>query len=123
MKYLSLSFFIILLAATNIKAQETVQELSKKAYKGYLYDVKTDNNALSITYKIPGEKKNSDALFETYSFDKNNAFVKVENTSVAKEIKPDITVTHFYAYVGGTSSFDVLSMKLKLSRRSLLKTW
>ncbi|MFD0749170.1 hypothetical protein ACFQZS_03390 [Mucilaginibacter calamicampi] len=123
MKKISLLPLLLLLIATQIKAQETVKELSKQAYKGYLYDVKNTNNALSITYKIPGEKKNSDALFETYSFDAANKFVKVENTNLAKEEKPDVTVTQFYAYVGGTSSFDVLSMKLKLSRKELLKSW
>jgi len=123
MKYISLLSLFIFAFASATFAQETVHELSKKAYKGYLYDVDNTGNALNITYKIPGEKKNSDALFETYSFDKNNVFIKVENTSVVKEVKPDITVTHFYAYVGGTSSFDVLSMKLKLSRKTLLKTW
>ncbi|MGY3211743.1 hypothetical protein [Mucilaginibacter sp. HD30] len=123
MKKISLLPLLLLLTATQIKAQETVKELSKQAYKGYLYDVKNTNNALSITYKIPGEKKNSDALFETYSFDAANKFVKVENTNVAKEEKPDINVTQFFAYVGGSSSFDVLSMKLKLNRKELIKSW
>lgn len=123
MKKISLLPLLLLLTAAQIKAQETVKELSKQAYKGYLYDVKNTNNALSITYKIPGEKKNSDALFETYSFDAANKFVKIENTSLAKEEKPDITVAQFFAYVGGSSSFDVLSMKLKLSRKEVIKSW
>jgi hypothetical protein len=123
MKKIILTPLLLLLITAGVKAQETIKELSKQAYKGYLYDVKNDDNALSITYKIPGEKKNSDALFETYSFDKNNVFVKTENTALVKEEKPDITIAQYYAYVGGSSSFDVLSMKLKLARKQLVKSW
>src|SRR4051812_34825544 len=123
MKKIFVSALLLTLISMQVKAQETVKDLSKQAYKGYLYDVKNTDNGLSISYKIPGEKKNSDAIFETYSFDKNNVFLKVENTALAKEDKPDVTSTQFYAYVGGTSSFDVLSMKLKLARRQMIKSW
>ena len=123
MRHLSLLSLFIFALVFGASAQETVHDLSKKAYKGFLYDVQSENNALSITYKIPGEKKNTDALFETYSFDRNNTFLKVESSSASKEVKPDITSTYYYAYVGGTTSFDVLSMKLKLNRKAVVKTW
>lgn len=111
------------MSITNAKGQETVQELSKKANKGFLYDVSDKSDQLTVTYKIPGEKKNADALFESYSFDKNIRFVKTENSSASKESKPDITVDRFYAYVGGSSSFDALSMKVKLNTKRILESW
>ena len=38
-------------------------------------------------------------------------------------MKEDIERTSFYAYVGGSSSFDALSMKLKINKRVQLKKW
>ncbi|RYZ98695.1 MAG: hypothetical protein EOP47_18695, partial [Sphingobacteriaceae bacterium] len=92
---------LVALVSGNLKAQEAVQDLSKKAYKGFLYDVNSTNGQLTVTYKIPGDKKGSESLFETYSFDSSPKFLKTDNVAIAKEAKPDKTVTQFYGFVGG----------------------
>jgi len=105
------------------QSQESVQALSPKAVKGYVYGInKADNGDLNITYKIAGDNK-QDVFFETYAFNKQLQFINSNNTSVPKEDKEDRVQTYFYASVGGCSSFDILSMKLKLHKRILQQSW
>jgi hypothetical protein len=106
----------------NVK--EAQQELSKKASKGYLYRIENDpSGAISITYKIGGDKKKDEVFFEKYTFNKDLSFKGTEAVNISKENNPDIEVTQFYASVGGCTSFDVLSMKLKMHRRVVQRRW
>ena len=104
-------------------AKETVQDLSKKAVKGFMYDASKDANGVSITYKIKGDKKADAAFFEKYTFDASLKLADDKEVSVPKEDREDYEQTVYYASVGGCSSFDILSMKLKLTKSVRLKTW
>ncbi len=105
------------------QSQESVQPLSKKAVKGYIYGInKTDNGGLIVTYKIAGDNK-QDVSFETYAFNKRLQFISSNDANIAKEDKEDKVKTLVYATVGGCTSFDILSMKLNLHKRVLQKSW
>jgi hypothetical protein len=126
MKRILLISATFLFAAGTAFAQEAVQELSKKAGKGFLLDAAATDGTYTITYKIPGDKKKNEIFYETYKFDNNVKFLnsqEVIEPKLSREDKPDKTVTGFYASVGGCSSFEILSMKLKFSKYSDLKTW
>jgi hypothetical protein len=126
MKRLLLIAVTLVFSTLIISAQETVQDLSKKAGKGFLLSAANADGAYTITYKIPGDKKKNEIFYETYQFDNNLKFVKNEEISepkISAEDKPDKTVSGFYASVGGCSSFEILSMKLKFTKYSDLKTW
>lgn len=104
--------------------KETTQQLSKKADKGYMYAAWKDEGGSSyITYKMRLDKKSEDISFEEYSFDKNLKFIACKDVQEKKTTKPDYERTAYYAAVGGSTSFDVLSMKLKLSKVVSLRTW
>jgi len=52
---------IINLSISAQEIKETVQPLSKKAVKGFMYEAKKDDSGnLIITYKIPGAKKSNE---------------------------------------------------------------
>jgi len=106
--------------------QEAVQDLSKKAKNGFITETAHSGDNYLITYKIGGDKKKDEVFYETYLFDKNLKFIKNEEIAepkLAVADMPDKTQTRFYAYVGGCSSFDVLSMKLKLSTSTINTKW
>lgn len=104
--------------------KESVQALSSKTQKGYMYDVTKDESGnMDVTFKMKVDKKSDDVSFEKYSFDKNVKFIKTSIANEQKENRLDITRTFLNIYVGGTSSFDVLSMKLKINKVEQLKTW
>jgi hypothetical protein len=69
------------------------------------------------------DKKSEEITYEKYSFDKDLKFINASDVAVNKEVKEDIERSGFNVYVGGTNSFDVLSMKLKINKRIQLKTW
>ncbi|HOZ80407.1 MAG TPA: hypothetical protein PLY34_20605 [Ferruginibacter sp.] len=107
-------------------AQEKIQELSKKASKGFIAESDNSTGNYLITYKIGGDRKKNEIFYETYLFDKDLQFVKQEEIAEPKltsESMPDKTKTRFGAYVGGCSSFDVLSMKLKLKSSTINTKW
>ena len=120
--------FSILLLSTQIswaqEFKETVQPLSSKAIKGYVYDVSKDNTGnTNITYKMKLDKKSEVISFEKYSFDKDIKFIATTDVQETKETNPDRERTYLYANVGGSTSFDVLSMKLKINKVVRLQTW
>lgn len=127
MKTIYIGISLILLSINTVNAQEffeSVQPLSSKSQKGYMYDVsKEDDGSNSITFKMKVDKKSEALTYEKYSFDKNLKFINSSEVQESKDIKEDVERTSFYAYVGGTSSFDVLSMKLKINKRVQLKKW
>ena len=127
MKIILQSIAIGLLACLSVKAQEfkeSVEPLSKKAIKGHLYDISRDESGKSfVTYKMKVDKSSEEVAFEEYSFDKDLKFLGSKDTQEKKEMKSDVEATSFVAYVGGTTSFDVLSMKLKLQKLVVQKQW
>jgi hypothetical protein len=127
MKNLLMAMLMIATITGTITAQEykeTTQQLSKKADKGYMYAAWKDEGGSSyITYKMRLDKKSEDISFEEYSFDKNLKFIACKDVQEKKTTKPDYERTAYYAAVGGSTSFDVLSMKLKLSKVVSLRTW
>lgn len=127
MKTIYIGISLLLLNWNVANAQEfleSVQPLSAKSQKGYMYNVSAESNGgNSITFKAKVDKKSDVISFEKYVFDKNLKFLNASEVSENKEVKADIERTSFYAYVGGTSSFDVLSMKLKINKRVQLKKW
>jgi hypothetical protein len=126
---LKIQFNIVLLGGLTIAAnaqevKETMQPLSPKAVKGYMYSNTKDEAGNSIiTYKIPGAKKSNEIFFEEYRFDKDLKFIGSKEVLEKKEQHDDFEKTSYFAYVGGTSSFDVANMKLKLTKDVALKTW
>jgi hypothetical protein len=114
------------LAVNHVNAQETVQYLSKKAEKGFITSTDFTDGGYTITYKIPGDKKKNEVFYEGYKFDSNIKFLKSEAIGEPKQSaadNPDKTVNGFYVSVGGCSSFEILSMKLKFTKYTDLKTW
>lgn len=123
--YIGMAFLFLLI--NNVEAQEfkeSVQPLSSKSQKGYMFDVsKEEDGSNNITFKMKPDKKSEALIFEKYSFDSNLKFINSSEVQEKKEQKEDFERTSFYAYVGGTSSFDALSMKLKINKRVQLKNW
>lgn len=107
---------------------EKIHELSKKSVKGYFYDAvqNSENGNLEVTYKFKNKSKDVQGVYETYSFDKNFIFIKQEESSVLKTDildKPDYSASYIWATIGGCTSFDILSTRLHLSKRSYNYTW
>lgn len=127
MKIILHSIAFSLLTCLSVQAQEfkeSVEVLSKKAVKGYLYDISRDETGKSlVTYKMKVDKKGDQVEYEQYSFDKDLKFLGSADSQEKKEMKPDTEAMSFVAYVGGTTSFDVLSMKLKLQKVVVQKEW
>lgn len=126
MKKAIASLLMLCLTTAVATAQEAVQDLTKKATKGYITETDNSSGNYLITYKIGGDKKKNEVFYETYLFDKNLKFVKNEEIAEPKTSaasNPDKTQTRYAAYVGGCSSFDVLSMKLKLSSTTINTKW
>ncbi len=125
MKHIVVLFTALCFAGNIATAQEAVQELSKKASKGFIADTDNSGGNYLITYKIGGDKKKQEVFYETYLFDKNLQFIKNEETAAPKfsaAEMPDKTQTRFGAYVGGCG-MDVLSMKLKLTSTTINTKW
>ena len=125
-----ITFFHLLLAliiSGGLSAQtvkETNQALSKKASKGFIYKIDPkENGGLEVTYKIPGDKKKEEVFFEKYTFGTDLAYVGSEAANIPKTTKENITKTYYYTVVGGCTSFDILSMKLKLYKRVVEQSW
>lgn len=126
MKHTIAILVIFCFAGTFLNAQEAVQDLSKKAKNGFISEMENSGGNYLITYKIGGDKKKNEVFYETYSFDKSLKFLKNEEIAepkVSAASMPDKTETRFGAYVGGCSSFDVLSMKLKLTTNTINTKW
>lgn len=127
MKTIYIGISLLLVNISTVNAQEffeSVQPLSSKSQRGYMYDVsKDDDGSNNITFKMKVDKKSEALTFEKYSFDKELKFKGAAEVQENKEQKDDIERSSFYAYVGGTSSFDAISMKLKINKRVQLKKW
>lgn len=104
-------------------AQEAVTKLSSKAAKGFLYLSDYDGNNLAVTYKMPVKKRSKEVLYEQYLFDKALTYKGTNPVSFEKEEKPDRTAGSLRAYVGGNTSFNVMSMKLKVNKEEWEERW
>lgn len=103
---------------------ENTQPLSAKSIKGYLYNYHKDQDGTNhVTYKMKLDKNSDDVAFEEFTFDKDLKFLGAKDTQEKKVDKPDYERTAYYASVGGSTSFDVLSMKLRLRKVVSLRTW
>jgi hypothetical protein len=117
-------FAMISIALNAQEFSEAVQPLSGMALKGYMYNVSKDEAGNSnITYKMKVDKKSEAVSFEKYSFDKDLKFTGTTEVQETKVQKEDKERTYYFANVGGSTSFDVLSMKLKLNKVVRLLTW
>jgi hypothetical protein len=126
MRKILLSIAIISGATIGASAQEGSAELSKKARKGFIAEAVPENGGYNIIYKMAGDKNKDEISYESYSFAPDLRFVKSEVTKAPKqtsEDKPDKTINSIQARVGGCTSFDILSMKLRFTKASILKTW
>jgi hypothetical protein len=103
---------------------EVTQPLSAKSIKGYLYSYEKDEDGTNhVTYKMKLNKNNDDVAFEEFKFDRDLKFLGTEDAREKKVDKPDYERTAFYASVGGSTSFDVMSMKLRLRKIVSIRTW
>jgi hypothetical protein len=122
-------FVVIAMLLTTFSFSQTVientQDLSKNSANGYFFDAiqNSDNGNIEVTYKFKKSSKDADASYETYTFDKNLKFIKAEETKANVTDKTPYSKTFVYATVGGCSSFDILSMKLALTKRTYNYTW
>lgn len=116
--------WIVMVNATAQEVKEIVQPLSAKAIKGFLYDTKIDNDgSLHVTYKMKVKKSKDEVTYEEYEFDKALNFKGTKDAKENKVEKEDYERTYYFANVGGTTSFDVLSMKLKINKVVQLRSW
>src|SRR5260221_320292 len=126
--WLNLFIGLLVLMSVNLNAQavkEAAQPLSKKAHKGFMDDVAfKDNGDINVLYKISGDKNKDELFYEQYSFDKDLKFIETKSANEPKvESKPDREQKYMSAWVGGGSSFDILSMKLRVSFRTVKEVW
>jgi hypothetical protein len=106
------------------KANETSQPLSKKATKGMLVDAAiAEDGSVKLTYKMKVNKKSDEVAYEDYVFDKGLGFKGIQQTSENKSKKEDQKVKTLVAFVGGTNSFNVLSMSLNLQAEEWERIW
>jgi len=106
------------------QSKEVVQELSKGARKGVLVDAKWgEDNLLRLTFKMKVDKKSDEVLYEDYVFDKDLSYKGIQPSVVSKVVKPDEKQTSLVAYVGGTNSFNVLSMDVTFKRATYERNW
>ena len=121
--------FVAVMALTicsNLSAQtkEINQELSKAAKKGMLVDaVFAEDGNIKLTYKMKVDKKSDQVAYEDYVFDKSLGYVGIQPTKENKKTNPDTKVTSVAAFVGGSNSFNVLSMNLTLQQEVWEKIW
>lgn len=105
-------------------SKEGTHEISKKANKGYLYEptVSEDKNEMQLTYVT--KATNRKAKFETYFFDLDFNFKKVEESEVPVE-----KIKGFKADKGEEYSFDAVTVEpnmlgtLILKRKVYKKKW
>ncbi len=118
----AVSHTTMVVTAQNTK--ENVQELSKAAKKGMIVDANlTPENQLRLTYKMKVDKKSDEVAYEDYFFDDQLGFKQAQPTKLTKEVKPDTKVVSLAAFVGGSNSFNVLSMILNLQREEWERKW
>jgi hypothetical protein len=123
-------YFLLFLLVTGIQvnaqklSKEGTHEISKKANKGYLYEptVSEEKNELQLTYVT--KATNRKAKFETYTFDLDFNFKKVEESEVPVE-----KIKGYKADKGEEYTFDAVTVEpnmlgtLILKRKVYKKKW
>lgn len=105
-------------------AKETSQPLSKKATKGMLVGTgMTEDGKIKLTYKMKVNKKSDEVAYEDYVFDQSLGFLGIEPTKEEKTSHPDQKVKSVAAFVGGSNSFNVMSMTLNLKQEEWERVW
>lgn len=123
---LTTSLMLLLGANTVVYAQpkETSEELSKSAKKGLLDDANLDDNGdIRVTYQMKVAKKSDEVNYEDYVFSKDLKFLGIQKSKEDKEKHPTKQVTSISAFVGGSNSFNVMSMTLNLSKEVWEMEW
>jgi hypothetical protein len=106
------------------QSKEVTQELSKAAKKGILVNTTlSDDGNLRLTYKMKVSKKSDEVAYEDYVFSKDLQFKGIEKTKENKQTNPDKVLTSISAFVGGSNSFNVMSMSLNLEREQWERKW
>lgn len=127
MNYKNLLLLVATLCSYQAIAQsikETTQELSKNAAKGMLDMSRlTPQGNLVFTYKMKTDKKSDVVAYEDYPFDQNLTFMGTSPDKADKEKRDNQVITTISAYVGGSNSFNVLSMKLTLQKEEWERIW
>lgn len=124
--FVTASMMLLLGANTLVYAQpkETSEELSKEAKKGVLDNVNlAENGDIRVTYQMKVSKKSDEVNYEDYVFSKDLKFLGIQKTKENKEVHPNKQVTSISAFVGGSNSFNVMSMTLNLSKEVWEKEW
>jgi hypothetical protein len=122
---ITMALVLIAVSLFGQKVVEGVGPLSNKAQKGLMdKTIFDESGAISILYKIKGDKKKDEMFYELYSFDKDLKFLEGKSVTEPKvETKPDKTAKYLGAWVGGSSSFDAMSMKLKVFMKEVNQKW
>jgi hypothetical protein len=106
-------------------ATEKVIPLSKSASNGYFYNISQANDGgLGVTFEFAEKKKQK---FERYSLDKQLSLLSQEvvetDPGASGAVKEDYTTQVLWANIGGSTSFDVLSSKIKVFRVTRAYKW
>lgn len=126
-KVMKKTLLLLWMAAITATHGQTVKEstspLSKAAQKGFLDQTTVSNDGnIKLVYQMKGGGKD-EILFEEYTFNSDFKLLETKPTSVQKEIKPDTEKERMFAWVGACSSFDINSMKLRISRDKVKMEW
>lgn len=122
-----ITMIVLACLALQTQAQENKNEkfypLSKKARKGYIEEVTNADNKIQAVYKIKSDKKD-ELAYEVYEFDNDLNLLSTSPANIKVEaVKDNFTKTLLHAYVGGSNSFNVLSMDLKFYKLEKQYTW
>ena len=123
--------FLLFLCLTTLgaKAQaqrsnETSQPLSKKATKGMLVDAQlAEDGIIKLTYKMKVDKKSDEVAYEDFVFDGALSFKGIQPSTENKKKNEDQKVKTLAAFVGGSNSFNVMSMALNLQAEEWERIW
>lgn len=87
--YYGILFFIISSTSAQ-EIKESIQPISNKARKGYMYEASKDNDGnTAVIFQMKIDKKSDAVAFEKYSFDKNLKFLNSSDTQEKKAVVPD----------------------------------
>ena len=122
--FVLLSFLLLQQSTLAQAPKETTQALSKPAKKGWLESATlTENGEIIINYSMKIDKKSDQLSYEDYLFDKDLNFKGVQPGKENKETKPDYKGAAYWAYAGGTNSFNINSQKLSLMKGEAIFSW
>ncbi|MBI1769572.1 MAG: hypothetical protein HYR67_14485 [Bacteroidetes bacterium] len=120
---------LILLAAFAIgtASAQTITEvthpLSKASQKGFIDQIKVgEDGTIKLLYQTKGGGKN-EIVSEEYDFAPDFKLAESKTLTTQKDVKEDKEMEVVRAWVGACSSFDINSMKVRISQDKLLMKW